>query len=84
MAWDRGRTVFKTTKCDLDVVICSLFSEVIIQLGRNDLATILAMATNLAIGDLTGFLFEHYGVELICVCQTLSRNDAPSFNTKEK
>ena len=46
----------------------------------NDLTTISAVETGSAIEDLCRLLYESYGVELICVCQTLYRQDASSFN----
>ena len=39
-----------------------------------------AVETGSAIEDLCRLLYESYGVELICVCQTLYRQDASSFN----
>ena len=42
------------------------------QLGTNDLTTISAVETGSAIEDLCRLLYVSYGVELICVCQTLT------------
>ena len=49
---------------------------VILQLGTKDLAT----TSGSAIENLCRLLYESYGVEVICVCQTLHRQDAFSFN----
>ena len=71
--------VFKTKKCDLDVVKELSPNVVVLQLGTNDLTTTV-IETGSANEDLSCFLHESYGVEVICVCQTLYRQDAPSFN----
>ena len=75
-----GRTVSKTKEYDLGVVEVFAPSVVIMQLGTNDLPTISAVETGSAIEDLRRLLYESYGVELICVSQTLYRQDASSFN----
>ena len=76
----RGRTVSKTREYDLGVVEEFTPNVVIMQLGTNDLTTISAVETGSALEDLCCLLYESYGVELICVCQTLYRQDASSFN----
>ena len=53
---------------------------IIMQLGTNDLTTILAVETGSPTEDLFRLLYESYGVQLICVCETLYRQDASSFN----
>ena len=75
-----GRTVSKTREYDLGIVEEFAPNVVIMQLGTNDLTTISAVETGSAIEDLCRLLYESYGVELICVCQTLYRQDASSFN----
>lgn len=75
-----GRTVLKTRKYDLDIVKEFAPNVVILQLGTNDLTTTSAVETGSAIEDLSRLLYESYGVEVICVCQTIYRQDAPYFN----
>ena len=75
-----GRTISKTKAYDLHVVEEFAPNIVILQLGTNDLATTSAVETGSAIEDLCRLLYESYGVEVICVCQTLHRQDAFSFN----
>ena len=77
-----GRTVSKTREYDLGVAEGFGPSVVLMQLGTNDLTTISAVETGSAIEDLCPLLYESYGVELICVCQTLYRKDASSFNKR--
>ena len=77
-----SRTVSKTTEYDLGVVEEFAPNVVLIQLGTNDLTTILAVQTGSGIEDLCHLLYESYGAELICVCQTLYRKDASSFNKR--
>ena len=75
-----NRTVSKTREYDLGIVEEFAPNVVIMQLGTNDLTTISAVETGSAIEDLCRLLYESYGEELICVCQTLYRQDASSFN----
>ena len=77
-----GRTVSKPREYDLGVVEEFGPHVVLMQLGTNDLTTISAVETGSAIEDLCPLLYESYGVELICVCQTLYRKDASSFNKR--
>ena len=77
-----GRTVAKTIQYDLGVVESFAPEIVILQLGTNDLASLSAVETGSAIEDLTRLLFESYGVKFICVCQTIYRENTPSFNTQ--
>ena len=77
-----GRTVSKTREYDLGVVEEFGPNVVLMQLGTNDLNTISAVETGSAIEDLCPLRYESYGVELICVCQTLYRKDASSFNKR--
>ena len=65
----------KVVKYDLGVAGSFAPEIVIVQLGSNDLTSMSA-----AIQDLAHLLFECYGVKLVCVCQTIFRRDAPSFN----
>ena len=75
-----GRTISKTKAYDLHVVEEFAPNIVILQLGTNDLATTSAVETGSAIEDLCRLLYESYGVEVICVCQTLHRQESFSFN----
>ena len=75
-----GRTVSKTRENDLCVVEEFPPNVVIMQLGTNDLTTKLAVESGSAIEDLCRLLYESYGVEVICVCQILYRQD-PLFLT---
>lgn len=76
------RTVEKTLKYDLGVVESFAPKIVILQLGTNDLTSFSAVKTGSAIEDLTHLLFQSYGVELICVSQTIYRQDDLSFNSE--
>ena len=73
-----GRTVSKTREYVSSRGVPSECN--IMQLGTNDLTTISAVETGSAIEDLCRLLYESYGVEVICVCQTLHRQDASYFN----
>ena len=75
-----GRTVSKTRENNLCVVEEFPPNVVIMQLGTNDLTTKSAVESGSAIEDLCRLLYESFGVELICVYQTLYRQDASSFN----
>ena len=75
-----GRTLLKTRNYDLHVVKEFAPNVVVLQLGTNDLATTSAVETGSAIEDLCRLLHESYGVEVVCVCQTLYRHNAVSFN----
>ena len=74
-----GRTVPKTVRFDLHV---EEFAPdiVILQLGTNDLTTTSAVETGSAIEDLSRLLHESYGVQVVCVCQTIYRLNSPYFN----
>ena len=75
-----GRTVSKTRENNLCVVEEFPPNVVIMQLGTNDLTTKSAVESGSAIEDLCRLLYESYGVEAICVCQILYRQD-PLFLT---
>ena len=75
-----GRTVSKTIRFDLHVVTEFAPNIVILQLGTNDLATTSAFETGSAIEDLSRLLHESYGVQVVCVCQAIYRQNSPSFN----
>ena len=66
-----GRTVAKTIKYDLGVVASFAPKIVILQLGTNDLTSLSDVQAGSAIEDFTRLLFETFGVNLICVCQTI-------------
>jgi len=74
--------VSKTREYDLSVVEEFVPNVVILQLGMNDLTTISAIKTGSAIEELCHLLYESYGVGLICVCQSLYRQDSSSFNSQ--
>ena len=80
--WHRigGRIISKTRRYNLVVVKSFAPDVVILQLGTNDLFNISAVETGSGIEDLTRLLFESYGIQLICVCQTIYQRDAPSLN----
>ena len=88
MARDRGGggggggTVAKTIKYDLGVVASFAPKIVILQLGTNDLTSLSAVQAGPAIEDFIRLLFESFGVNLICVCQTNYRRNATSFNSQ--
>ena len=75
-----GRTVPKTVRFDLHVVEEFAPNIVILQLGTNDLTTTSAVETGSAIEDLSQLLHESYGVQVVCVCQTIYRLNSPYFN----
>ena len=75
-----GRTVSKTIRFDLHVVKEFAPNIVLLQIGTNDLATTSAVETGSAIEDLSRLLHESYGVQVVCVCQTIYRQNSPSFN----
>ena len=76
-----GRTVPKTIRFDLHVVIEEFAPNIVIlQIGTNDLTTTLAVETGSAIKDLSRLLHESYGVQVVCVCQTIYRLNSPYFN----
>ena len=75
-----GRTVFKTISFDLHVVEEFAPNIVILQLGTNDLANTSAVETGSAIEDLSQLLHGSYDVQVVCVCQTIYRQNSPSFN----
>ena len=75
-----GRTVPKTIRFDLHVVEEFAPNIVILQLGTNDLTTTSAVETGSAIADLSRLLHESYGVQVVCVCQTIYRLNSPYFN----
>ena len=75
-----GRILLKTRNYDLHVVKEFAPNVIVLQLGTNDLATTSAVETGSAIEDLCRLLHESYGVEVVCVCQTLYRHNAVSFN----
>ena len=77
-----GRTVAKTIKYDLGVVASFAPNIVILQLGTNDLTSLSAVQAGSAIEDFTRLLFESFGVNLICVYQTIYRRNASSFNSQ--
>ena len=79
-----GRTIAKVVQYDLTIVQSFAPDIVVLQLGTNDLSTISVVETGSALEDLTRLLYESYGVQLVCVCQTIFRRDAPLFNNQVK
>ena len=59
---------------------------VVIQLGTNDpiSLSISAIETGSALEDLSRLLHESYGVQRVCVCQTIFRSNALLFNRQVK
>ena len=76
------RTVAKTLQFDLPVVSSFGTDIVIFQLGSNDLVTFSPLHVGSIIEDFVRLLHASYGVKLVCVCQTLRRDNAPVFNSK--
>ena len=76
-----GRTVSQTREYDLGVVEEFGLNVVIMQLGTNDFTTMSAVETGSASEDLCRLLYESYGVELICVFQTLYMGKMPLLLT---
>ena len=68
----------------LTVFLSSSVFFFVIQLGNNDLSSLSAVETGSALQDLSHLLHESYGVQRICVCQTIFRGNAPLFNHQVK
>ena len=79
-----GRTISKVIRHDLGIVEKFAPEIVVIQLGTNDLSSLSAVETGSALEDLSRLLHESYGVQRVCVCQTIFRGNAPSFNRQVK
>ena len=77
-----GRTVAKTLQFDLPIVSSFAPDIVTLQLGSNDLVTFSPLHVGSIIEDFVRLLHTSYGVKLVCVCQTLRRDNAPVFNSK--
>ena len=77
-----GRTVAKTLQFDLPTVSSFGPDIVILQLGSNDLVTFSPLRVGSIIEDFVRLLHTSYGVKLVCVCQTLRRDNAAVFNSK--
>ena len=79
----RGRTISKVIRHDLGI---EKFAPeiVVIQLRNIDLSSLSAVETGSALQDLSHLLHESYGVQRVCVCQTIFRGDAPFFNHQVK
>ena len=76
-----GRTVHKTVQFDLTVVEKFMPDIVVLQLGTNDLSHLPAVNVGSAIEDLTLLpLHDSLNVKCVCVCQTIYRTGAPTFN----
>ena len=57
---------------------------VIIQLGFNNLTSKTALRIGSSIDDFVMLLHNVYHVKVICVCQTIMRQDQSAFNRKAK
>ena len=79
-----GRTISKVIRHDLGIVEKFAPEIVVIQLGTNDLSSLSAVETGSALEDLSRLLHESYGVQRVCVCQTIFRGNAPFFNHQVK
>ena len=79
-----GRTISKVIRHDLGIVEEFAPEIVVIQLGTNDLSSLSAVETGSALEDLSRLLYESYGVQRVCVCQTIFRSNAPLFNRQVK
>ena len=75
-----GRTVAKTIKFDLHVVRSTRPDIVIVQLGTNDLPFQSPLRVGSELEDFVRLLHDFYGVEFVCVCQTIRRRSATAFN----
>ena len=79
-----GRTVSKVIRHDLGILEKFAPEIVVIQLGTNDLSSLSAVETGSGLDDLSRLLHESYGVQRVCVCQTVFRSYAPLFNRQVK
>ena len=74
-----GRTVAKVIRYDLEIVRQFSPDIVILQLGTNDISD-RSIRSALTVGsqleDLTKLLHEQFGVTVVCVCQTIPRENA--------
>ena len=74
-----GRTVAKVIRYDLEIVRQFSPDIVILQLGTNDISD-RSIRSALTVGsqleDLTKLLHEQFGVTVVCVCQTILRENA--------
>ena len=74
------RTVAKTIRHDLHVVQSALSDIVIVQLGTNDLTSRSPLLVDSDLEDFVRLLHDSCGVQFVCVCQTIRRRSATSFN----
>ena len=74
-----GRTVTKVIRYDLEIVRQFSPDIVILQLGTNDISD-RSIRSALTVGsqleDLTKLLHEQFGVTVVCLCQTILRENA--------
>ena len=75
-----GRTVAKTIKFDLHVVRSTRPDIVIVQLGTNDLPFQSPLQVGSELEDFVRLLHDSYGVNFVCVCQTIPRRSATAFD----
>ena len=70
-----GRTVQTVLLRDIRVVKEFAPNIVVLQLGTNDLARYPAEKVGSLLEELAVILHDHYGVSVICVCQTIRREN---------
>ena len=78
-----GRTVAKTIRHDPHVVQSVRPDIVIVQLGTNDLSFRLPLQVGFDHEDFVLLLHDSYGVQFVCVCYTIRRRFALSFNRND-
>ena len=76
-----AKTVAKTLQFDLPIVSSFGPDIVILQLGSNDLVTFSPLHVGSIIEDFVCLLHTSFGVKLVCMCQTLCRDNGPVFNS---
>ena len=79
-----GRTISKVIRHDLGIVEKFAPEIVVIQLSTNGLSSLSAVETGSALEDLSRLLHESYGVQRVCVCQTIFRSNTLLFNRQVK
>ena len=79
-----GRTISEVIRHDLGIVEKVAPEIVVIQLGSNELSSLSAVETGSALEDLSRLLHESYGVQRVCVSQTIFRSNAPLFTRQVK
>ena len=75
-----GLTVAKTVRHNLHVVQSVRPDIVTVQLGTNDLSSRSPLLVGSDLEDFVCLLHDSCGVHFVCVCQTIRRRSATSFN----